>query len=467
MFLSLESLWTFVKEIGANREEKAKQRPAPSPRSPTSKPSGTLSLADRARLYLDTMNRNVCGQGKCEDDTFHAACELVIEFELTTDEAFPILRAWCDEGTHGWTDSLVWRKLYEADAQPGPRGRKANADWTPPKSAEQLAVDAADFQIWWGDSLHHYGPGGTFEVVKRRQAPAPEPVDVAPIVAALELVPERPAEPEAPAERPAAKSCPHCHKIRLRHRTDALAAIGYFPCQRLACPYCGAVLRDEYKDCYRRRLQELRDAHADAGGVIVYIFRVSPDEWDTVRRRIGWHGGEYFRLDDRRLGSEPGETQLVCSTVKPLGRPCHEMTPEAAAAFLCLRIDAMAAGIKGKVWWASRGWKLYREKPDKESQWMREPGHGKLGSNESAHLKVLADRKRAPKFVFGARGFWGFRMTVFSTVGLNPSRLWDELDLGETFWTERDMYEYTEPAPAKDEWATTEKPNEPAFRLAP
>ena len=62
------------------------------------------------------------------NQTFHAACVLVLDFDLSPAEAYPLFAEWnltCDPP---WSDCDLRRKLEEADKQPGERGRLLNGE---------------------------------------------------------------------------------------------------------------------------------------------------------------------------------------------------------------------------------------------------------------------------------------------------------------------------------------------------
>lgn len=78
----------------------------------------------RAAGYLATIEPTACGAGECDKRTFRVACELVLRFDLSQDEAFPLLKEWANRGEHSWSDWALERKLQNAAKQPGPRGER-------------------------------------------------------------------------------------------------------------------------------------------------------------------------------------------------------------------------------------------------------------------------------------------------------------------------------------------------------
>jgi len=91
-------------------------------------PGAPSSLSDdyqriyRAARYLDGLAPAVSGQGG-HDQTFDAACALVVDFGLTKEQARPILATWNQRCEPPWSPAELEHKLDDADARPGPRGR--------------------------------------------------------------------------------------------------------------------------------------------------------------------------------------------------------------------------------------------------------------------------------------------------------------------------------------------------------
>jgi hypothetical protein len=88
---------------------------------------GHLSgVLDRAASYIATLPRAVSGRGG-HNATFHAACALVLGFDLSADQAYPLLVAWNE--THcepTWSERDLRHKLEGADKRPGERGYLLN-----------------------------------------------------------------------------------------------------------------------------------------------------------------------------------------------------------------------------------------------------------------------------------------------------------------------------------------------------
>jgi len=96
-----------------------------------SKP-GPLDVAERARRYLAQMPGAVSGQGG-HNQTYRAACALVLGFGLTPDEALPILAGWNTICEPPWTEAELRHKLASANADGGPRGHLLENRYTGPE----------------------------------------------------------------------------------------------------------------------------------------------------------------------------------------------------------------------------------------------------------------------------------------------------------------------------------------------
>jgi len=83
--------------------------------------SSLFPIRQRARQMLAMIPGAVSGQ-RGHDATFHVACVLVLEFDLTPLQAFPLFKAWNAKCRPPWSDQELWHKLDDANKQPGPRG---------------------------------------------------------------------------------------------------------------------------------------------------------------------------------------------------------------------------------------------------------------------------------------------------------------------------------------------------------
>jgi hypothetical protein len=92
---------------------------------------GPPEIAGRARAYVATMPPAVSGKGG-HNALFAVACELVLGFGLTKEEAWPILQEYNARCEPPWTEAELRHKLDDADAKPGPRGRRLDSGLSPP-----------------------------------------------------------------------------------------------------------------------------------------------------------------------------------------------------------------------------------------------------------------------------------------------------------------------------------------------
>lgn len=82
----------------------------------------TGNVIDRARQYLSTIEPAVSGQHG-QDATYRAACILVIDFDLSVDDAMPLMQEFNQRCQPPWDDDGLERKLLEADKSTAVRGR--------------------------------------------------------------------------------------------------------------------------------------------------------------------------------------------------------------------------------------------------------------------------------------------------------------------------------------------------------
>lgn len=83
-------------------------------------------VESRAAKYLATIPGAVSGSGG-HNATYHAACVLVIGFNLSPEKAFPILAEWNQKCSPPWDEKELRRKLAEADKRPEQRGDKLHS----------------------------------------------------------------------------------------------------------------------------------------------------------------------------------------------------------------------------------------------------------------------------------------------------------------------------------------------------
>lgn len=97
------------------------------PATATSQASSSgLSVIERARKYLDRLPASVSGQGG-HGACFHAACVLVLGFELNQSEALVLLSEFNHRCQPPWSERELQHKIDSASKQGGERGYLRNA----------------------------------------------------------------------------------------------------------------------------------------------------------------------------------------------------------------------------------------------------------------------------------------------------------------------------------------------------
>jgi hypothetical protein len=76
----------------------------------------------RARAYISKMPPAISGQGG-HNQTFSVACKLVEGFNLSPDEAFPLIQEYNGRCLPSWSDQELQHKLADADKQAGCNGK--------------------------------------------------------------------------------------------------------------------------------------------------------------------------------------------------------------------------------------------------------------------------------------------------------------------------------------------------------
>lgn len=93
----------------------------PTPTAKPLPPREHTSVADRAAAYLAKVPPAISGSGG-HNQTFRAACVLVLGFGLTPDDAYPLLAEWNIGCQPQWTEKELRHKLTDAHAKNEPRG---------------------------------------------------------------------------------------------------------------------------------------------------------------------------------------------------------------------------------------------------------------------------------------------------------------------------------------------------------
>lgn len=90
-----------------------------------------LAVIERARKYLDRLPPSLSGQGG-HGAAFHAACVLVLGFQLNKSEALVLFSEFNQRCQPPWSEKELIHKLESAEKQPGERGYLRDAkpeDW--------------------------------------------------------------------------------------------------------------------------------------------------------------------------------------------------------------------------------------------------------------------------------------------------------------------------------------------------
>jgi hypothetical protein len=100
-------------------------------REPDADHSSTASVIERARRYLDRVEGAVSGEGG-HNQTFKAACVLVLGFNMGRAEAFVLLSEWNKRCLPPWNEKELRHKIDSADKQAGDRGyllKSIESEW--------------------------------------------------------------------------------------------------------------------------------------------------------------------------------------------------------------------------------------------------------------------------------------------------------------------------------------------------
>lgn len=123
------------------------------------------AVVERARKYLAKLPAAISGQSG-HNATFHAACVLVLGFELSESDAIGLMGDFNARCVPPWGEKEIARKVREASKQPGPRGYLRNvapANWdrvrvpptTPakPEEPETEIITLADASLQFLESI--------------------------------------------------------------------------------------------------------------------------------------------------------------------------------------------------------------------------------------------------------------------------------------------------------------------------
>jgi hypothetical protein len=122
-------------------EPEPPRRTTASARTTRSRRRGGASAEDRARAYLAKVDPAVSGESG-HDQTYHAAAVLVVRFNMTPDEAYPILAEWNAKCSPPWEEKDLRRKLQQVDEnEKGPRGDLLNAERERPRAGVTEEAD--------------------------------------------------------------------------------------------------------------------------------------------------------------------------------------------------------------------------------------------------------------------------------------------------------------------------------------
>lgn len=103
---------------------------------PVVSPEKLSKVQKRALALLRKKLKAVQGRGG-DKVTWTAACYLVKDFNLTVEQALPVLMQWNTTHCHPpWEEDDLLRKLERADEEPGPRGRLLKDESRPESSGE-------------------------------------------------------------------------------------------------------------------------------------------------------------------------------------------------------------------------------------------------------------------------------------------------------------------------------------------
>ncbi len=83
------------------------------------------AIEERAKRYISTMPIAISGSGG-HNAAFKVACVLILGFDFSPDQAFPLFAEWSQKCTPPWSEREIRHKLDQADKQAGERGYLKN-----------------------------------------------------------------------------------------------------------------------------------------------------------------------------------------------------------------------------------------------------------------------------------------------------------------------------------------------------
>lgn len=116
---------------------------APAEKKPAAKNSSGkktgIHAVDRCRAYLQKVPGAIAGASG-HDWTYHAACVAVIDFDLSIDDALPLLQEWNEKCEPPWSESDLMHKLESVDKLPDERGKALQTDRQKWEAEQELII---------------------------------------------------------------------------------------------------------------------------------------------------------------------------------------------------------------------------------------------------------------------------------------------------------------------------------------
>ena len=323
--------------------------------------------------------------------TVYVCAALLVDFELTREEAWPILLAWNRTCSPPWEISDLERRMDWAEAQNRVRGRLANAPR--PQTAEERLF--ASITIIW----------------PRRPAARPNnEIDVSDVLTAT-TPPEDDPRPTHPTTRSAERRpfCEHPVPIFQTHRTKARAQDLHAPCRKWNCLGCGPRKREHFQATVRFHFHQF-EADAENAGRCLWRSIVPADQWERVTAFFRRRHVNYARLKDQATGDFEGDYFTVFSTEAAPGCDFTALSPHEAAEQFCAIVASMPSNITvSHLYSSSRDWALLADERKKDENW---DTHGACGSRH--RLKEVLRRRGIAWWMVAIPGrFWSANAMQF------------------------------------------------------